>query len=87
MVSLNASMTLLNASAINTKAMRNPTAIHAVWDIFRKILSNMTRNATTNCILKFLSFLIMDIRPCIACFWLSKYVLEVVNESFIGMCI
>ncbi|KKQ14920.1 MAG: hypothetical protein US29_C0056G0006 [candidate division WS6 bacterium GW2011_GWF1_36_8] len=48
MVSLNASMTLLNASAINTNAIKNPTAIHAVWDISRSIPSSTTNTATTN---------------------------------------
>ena len=68
MVSLKASMTLLNASDINTKAIKKPTAIHAVWEIFRKIPSNITSKAATSCILKFLSFLIIAINPCIACF-------------------
>ena len=68
MVSLKASITLLKASAINTKAIKNPTAIHAVWDISKSMPSSTTNTATTNCILKFLSFLIIERRPCMACF-------------------
>ena len=47
-VSHTASITLLKASEINTKAIRNATAIQCVWDMLSSIERATTITATSN---------------------------------------